>query len=412
MFSLKGEKTLTKILLMLIILFTIAISISAVLRYNNYYLLGNIQKMDNDDVKYIRSAWTLIDKGIFTYNNPQNPTVFIMPGHTILLAGFMKLFGLGQGGIQAFRIFQSILQGISVYLLFLIGRRCYNSKAAIIACIINAFYIPEFFSVGTILTEIEFKVFFLLLIYITIYAVETKNKKYYAAGGIIWGITCLFRPTAALYPIILFVLWIIYRYSLGEIIKFSAAALLAFVIVMSPWWARNYITFNRLIPMTLSSGNPFLQGTYINYDQTVNYTPYSKDRDEIQTNNTEMETGKLRLSKYFKENPLKYIYWYTIGKTWRLWNAPFYWKEIFNIPYLSAEIIHYIILGLGLLGLIMTKALKKSGGIFIILPIVYITAAYLPFYTFSRYAYPVMPMVILLGGFGIYALLGKWFLMD
>lgn len=412
MFSLKGEKTWIKILLLVIISFTVTISVIAVLKYNNYYLLGSIEKMDNDDVKYIRSAWTLIKQGIFTYNNPQNPTVFIMPGHTILLAGFMKLFGLGQGGIEAFRIFQSVLQGISIYLLFLTGRKCFNSKVAILACLMNALYVPEYFSVGTILTEIEFKVLFQLLIYITICAVQAKSSKYYITGGIIWGISCLFRPTAALYPIVVFVLWIVYRYSFKEMIKYTAAALVAFSIVMSPWWTRNYITFNRFIPMTLSSGNPFLQGTYINYDQTVNYTPYSADLDEIQTNNIEMETGKLRLNKYFWESPLKYIYWYTIGKAWRLWNAPFYWKEILNISTFSVEIIHYIVLGLGLLGLIMTRVYKKTGWIFIALPIGYITAAYLPFYTFSRYAYPVIPMVILFGSFGIYTLLGKWFLID
>jgi 4-amino-4-deoxy-L-arabinose transferase-like glycosyltransferase len=412
MFSLKGEKIWIKILLILIVTFTITVSINAVLKYNNYYLLGSIEKMDNDDVKYIRSAWTLIDKGIFTYKNSQIPTVFIMPGHTIILAGFMKLFGRGQEGIEAFRIFQAILQGISIYILFLIGRRCFNSTVAIIACIINALYIPELFSVGLIMTEIEFKLLFLLLIYITIYAIIYKKKKYYMAGGVLWGITCLFRPTAALYPAIVFILWIVYRYSFREVLKYTTVVLVSFGIVMSPWWIRNYITFNRFIPLTLSSGNPFLQGTYINYDQSANYTPYFADNDEIQTNKIEMETGMLRLGKYFKENPLGYIYWYTLGKTWRLWSSPFYWKEIFNISIFSAGIFHYIILGLGVLGFYMSRAYKKSEGIFVILPIIYFTIAHLPFYTLPRYAYPVMPIVILLGAFGIYGFMGKWFLIE
>lgn len=412
MFSLKGEKIWVKILLILIVTFTITVSINAVLKYNNYYLLGSIEKMDNDDVKYIRSAWTLIDKGIFTYKDSQSPTVFIMPGHTIILAGFMKLFGREQEGIEAFRIFQAILQGISIYILFLIGRRCFNSRVAIIACIINALYIPELFSVGLIMTEIEFKVLLLLLIYNTICAIIYKKKGYYISCGVIWAIACLFRPTAALYPVVLFILLIVYRYSFREVLKYTAAVLVVFGIVMSPWWIRNYITFNKFIPLTLSSGSPFLQGTYINYDQSANYAPYSADKDEIQTNKIEMEIGMLRLGKYFRENTLGYIYWYALGKTWRLWNSPFYWKEIFNISIFSAGIFHYIILGLGVLGFYMSKAYKKSEGIFVILPIIYFTIAYLPFYTLSRYAYPVMPMVILLGAFGIYGFMGRWFLIE
>jgi hypothetical protein len=120
----------------------------------------------------------------------------------------------------------------------------------------------------------------------------------------------------------------------------------------------------------------------------------------------------LRLSKYFKENPFRYIYWYTIGKTCRLWSSPFYWKEIFNISVISAGISHYIILGLGVLGLFMSRTYKKSEMIFVVLPIIYFTIAYLPFYTFPRYAYPIMPMLMLLGAFGIYGFMGKWFLIE
>lgn len=172
------------------------------------------------------------------------------------------------------------------------------------------------------------------------------------------------------------------------------------------------MTFNKFIPFTLSSGNPFLQGTYINYDQSVNYTPYSVERDEIQSNKIEMETGMLRLQKYFREEPFRYIYWYALGKTWRLWNSPFYWKKILDVSFMSAGIYHYAVMGLGILGIFMTRAYKKTEGIFAVLPIIFITISYIPFYTFSRYAYPVMPMVILLGAFGIYGFLGKWFLIE
>ena len=42
--------------------------------------------------------------------------------------------------------------------------------------------------------------------------------------------------------------------------------------MMSPWWIRNYNIFHAFIPFTLATGNPMLQGTYINYDQSTKKT--------------------------------------------------------------------------------------------------------------------------------------------
>lgn len=34
------------------------------------------------------------------------------------------------------------------------------------------------------------------------------------------------------------------------------------LIVLGPWWARNYIQFDKFIPLTAGAGNPLLLGTY------------------------------------------------------------------------------------------------------------------------------------------------------
>jgi 4-amino-4-deoxy-L-arabinose transferase-like glycosyltransferase len=49
-----------------------------------------------------------------------------------------------------------ILQLLCLILLFCLGREVFGSKAAIIACAIDAFYLPEIVSQGFVLTEIEF----------------------------------------------------------------------------------------------------------------------------------------------------------------------------------------------------------------------------------------------------------------
>ncbi|HOJ08974.1 MAG TPA: glycosyltransferase family 39 protein [Clostridiales bacterium] len=398
-----NEKRWVKLSLALIIaLFTI-INVYSVLRYNDYFLLGSIEKADNDDVKYIGSAWTLLEKGMLTYHDVNVPTVYIMPGHTIIIAAITGIFGK-YGGITAFRLFQVLLQALSILLVFLIGRTVFNSSVGIIAAFINATYVSEIFVTGTILTEVEFKFLLLLLVYISINAIKTKKTRYYIEGGIVWGIACLFRPTIALYPVAILAAWLIYKYSFKEIFKFSIIVLVIFAAIMSPWWIRNYIVFNRFIPLTLSSGNPFLQGTYINYDQSKDYTPYTPSKDVIETNEIEMKTGIYRLKTYFVKYPLKYIYWYTFGKSWYLWNYPFYWKEIFGISVTMATVHHHLILIAGIPGIISIFGNKSLEGIFLITVILYFSLSYLPFYTFSRYSYPMMPLVMLFSSYAVFKL--------
>lgn len=408
MFSIKHEKKSIKVSIIIIAAIFFILQLIAIIKYNNYFLLGSLEKMDNDDVKYIRSAWTLLEKGMFTYHYTDQPTVFIMPGHVFLIAGIMKIFGKGDMGLTAFRIFQALIQTGSLYLIFLIGRRVFNSYAGIIACLIDALYIPEIASPGIILTEVEFKFLLLLLIYVSIYALETRKTKYYIWGGVVLGLGCLVRPTMATFPIVILILWFVYRYSFKECLKYTFVVLLMFVLAMSPWWVRNYLTFNRFIPLTLSSGNPFLQGTYIDYDQTRDYLGYEPAVDVIKNNEIEMETGKERLRTYFPENPGEYIKWYTIGKTYHFWRMPYYWRDIFKIDLIMAYRYHLITVFIGITGFLLSLRDKRKSSYILFLTILYFNLIHLPFFTMGRYAYPIIPLVIMYSGYYFYSVFTGW----
>ena len=101
MFSLKEESKKTKLILYTIMFIFFIIGTYTVIKYGDNYLLGNFNEWNNDDVKYVRSAWTLLDNGKFTYHNVNDETVFIMPGLPYTMAFFMSIFGKF-GGITAF----------------------------------------------------------------------------------------------------------------------------------------------------------------------------------------------------------------------------------------------------------------------------------------------------------------------
>ncbi len=402
MFRLQETKR-TKIILALIIGIFTLIGIFSVFYYGNSLLLGSLEKFNNDDVKYIRSAWTLLDTGKFTYQNPANPTVYIMPGLTFLLSFFMLFFGK-LSGIVAFKLFQVILQALSIYLLFLITRKLFNSKIGLIACLIDFFYTTELYTANLVLTESTFKFLLLLLIYITLLALEKKHLSLYLLGGIVWTAAIYFRPTIGAFPLIILILWIKEKYSWREIIKYTVSVLLVFIALMSPWWIRNYHIFDRFIPLTLSSGNPFLQGTFIHYDQSSGRISYPAGANEIEHDANEKEAGLERLKIYIPQEPIKYLYWYTLGKTLFFWSTPFYWKEILGSPFIFVYPYHVLILGFAIYGYIKHRKLhgkSSSNQRLILLTIVYFNLVYLPYYTFSRYAFPIMPLVMIWAAYGL-----------
>ena len=406
MFSLRDEKKIIKCSLLIIEITFIIVGMISIFKYGNSLLLGSLEKFDNDDVKYIRSAWNLIDNKMLSYENIKESTVYIMPGLTFVLAFFMIIFGKMQG-LVAFKIFQLIIQAGSIYLIFLIGRKVFSSRVGLIASIIDVIYVPELFVVNTILMECICKFLFLLLIYISIYAIKTKRSKLYIAGGIIWAISCLFKPTMAGYPIVILFVWIKSKYKFSEILKYTTLVLLIFCAIMSPWWVRNYKEFNSFIPFTKSAGNPFLQGTFINYDQSEGFgVPYVKSENTIENDKNETKAGLQRLQKYGAKQPIKYIFWYTIGKTFFFWRGPFYWKIIFKIPLLIAISIHVIILLLGILGIV--KGSKKNLNVALLISILLLlNLTYLPFYTFERYSYMAMPLVMVFAALSIDEIIRK-----
>lgn len=396
-----------KIYFILVVFFIVEIFV--IMSQGSNLYLGDFNLMNNDDVKYIRSAWTLVEEGRFVYHDVNEPTVFIMPGYTIILSFFILVFGKFTG-IIALRVFQCILQVIALYLLYSISKKVFNNKVAWIAVILNMIYIPEIITPGLILTETVFKFLLILLVYISLKGLESRRMIFYFLGGIVWSLGMLMRPTIALYPIVILIMMIIYKYSLKEIVLRCILVLSVFIIIFTPWWVRNYTVFKRFIPFTLSSGNPFLQGTYINYDQNKDFLGYTPSNSAIEKDKVEMETGITRLKNHFPNNKLEYILWYTIGKTIYYWECPFYYYNLMNFhfsTFIISIIYHIVLIFLALISIFLMRYYRGKDIILIISVILYFNIVYLPYFTCSRYAYPTMSFIIILASHVLYISFSK-----
>lgn len=415
MFSLKNEKRYIKIILIAMCSIFFAICLFTIFKYGNSTMLGNIDKPDNDDAKFVRSAWILADTGKYIYQNITWDTTFMMPGLTYTLSFITLIFGK-LGGLTAFRIIQAIIQTLSLLLVFFMGRKLFDSKVGIIAMVINSLCIWEIWTSNLILTESFFKFFVLNMIFFCIYALEENKIKYYIAAGIFWSLSTLFRPTIALFPIVILIMWIIKKYKFKDILKNTLLVSLIFCAALSPWWIRNYKLFNKFIPLTKAVGNPMLQGTFINYDQTakaadgLDYSQFKLNGEGEQADNDhDIQISKYRLQKLFWKQPLQFIGWYTIGKTIYQIAIPFYWKEILGVHFYAAMIYYLIIMTLSIIGIIkyFKDKTKNKTSILLFLTIIYFILVYLPFYTCARYFYPAMPYVIIFSAYGLLYFINK-----
>lgn len=418
MFNLKNENKFIKILLAISCTLLFSLIIFSIFYYGNSTLLGNFYSPNNDDVKFIRSAWILANTGNYTYHKPPAPTAFMMPGLSYTLAFLMKIFG-EFGGITALRIVQAVLQVLSLLLIFFIARKLFNSKVAIVSVILDLACIAEIWVPNLVLTETFFKFFVLCLVYFSLYALEENKTKYYVLGGVALALAALFRPTIGLYPVLILIIWIIKKIKFKQALKYTLIVIAAFSLIMSPWWIRNYHVFGRFIPFTMATGNPMYQGTFIYYDQSTkatdgldykNYNTKDPKLSEFQRNEMEIAASKYRLKNLFPKEPFKFIYWYTIEKGWTQIRAPFYWRgETFGVSTSSAKKYHQILLLLGTLGIIIYLK-SKNKNILAVLPvtlIIYFILVYLPFYTMGRYFYPAMPYLIIFAAYFIISILKK-----
>jgi 4-amino-4-deoxy-L-arabinose transferase-like glycosyltransferase len=379
----------------------VIILISFIIKLVLVFIYQNRLTLSSDDLNYVKSAAVLIKRGIYTFHNLNEPTVFVTPTYPFFLALVFRVFGYSLQGMQAVRIIQAVFSCVTILLTYLIAKELFNERVGLLASFFVAFYIPNIITVGFILTETLFTMLLCLLIYLSLFFAKRPAKARFAVLGVLWAVITLCRPTIALYPVMLFIyLFWEKRLKIVEMAKLGGIMFITFAVIMSPWWVRNYMEYGEFIPLAASSGNPFLQGTYVNYEQTPeNIVYYKLGKNAFETNKTETEVAKMRIKQEFKRDFARYFKWYTIDKAWLLWGTVFYWKGFFKIPLEFVIFCHYVLIYSALCGtlILLFKNLKKYS--LIIMLLLYYTAVHCVYMAFDRYAFPLIPLVTIISSY-------------
>lgn len=352
----------------------------------------------SDDREYLRSARILLAEGTLTYNDPSRPTAFITPAYPGFLALVMIATGTGPEAAQAGRLLQAFMITAALWLLYRIGSRLFDERTALLAVILCSLYPPLWVISNFVFTESLFILALFLLLLVALRAEERPTLPNALLFGLAWAAAVYVRPTVALWPGVFFLLLAFRkRIPFLRLLRCGLTAALVFTLCLAPWWVRNErVSGGEFIPLTKSSGNPLLLGTYpwtvpalfLDEQRTWHTTDNLWVNDELDTRH-----AVERLKDGFTHRFWVYASWYTVGKFLLFWGDVFYWLPLPGIPLALAVAAHYALLIPGFIGLYRNRKRRDAATLLSLLG--YFSLLHMVYLPHSRYALPLMPLVIL-----------------
>ncbi len=366
-----------------------------ILRLFVLFTEGDRMFLGTDDDNYRESAEILLHQGILTYAGWHEPTVFIMPGYPIVLAAVFA--AVGSTSWLAARLIQVGVSLVALWFAVKLGTRLGGRWVGIVSGALLAVYPPNLTSPSFLLTETIFTCLLLMTLYYFARAEETGGVGWFALTGLVLGLSVYFRPTSGLLPFV-FGVYLLFRGYSWEKAVFRVGIMGAVVVIcLSPWIVRNYLIYREFIPFTVSGGNPFLRGTYINGNINEKFPWIEGNR--ILSDKAQMEYGKKRLVEGFRTNFRGYLYWYTVGKFVDFWGGPFYYKELTYLPAYWVNLFHRVLLLAGTGGLLLGLWRRKPLALLFLLVSGYFTFLHLVYLTGPRYSYPVVQLAVILAAY-------------
>lgn len=382
-----------------------------------------------DQNQYLSVAWGISQHGLYAdYSR--------LYGYGLLITPFIKIFGLSNP--FPWQLFQAILDTLSAFLVYIIGKKIFKKEKAAFWGFI--FYLFNPFTsayVGVMLTEITAVFFMALIFFLYLHLLETRKISILLLLGLILGYFVQVRPSF-LYFTIFFLVWLlflIYKTFKPNKHKIILCIILP-IIYFVPFLyniAANFKTFHELA--ILSVDRFFFRDVYISL--IIDKIPRtSRDPFYIwpgealyvwgvfSTPQTTVERKEMA-DKYYhlgmtliKKDPLKFI-------ISRVKKMRYVWEKHYLFPYRlesTNAIINFLVywaniclLALSLFGLIMfsrkikseKQNIEKTSIHIIIFLFSYITLAHMFSTGEERFSLPAYPFVFMFAGFGIFLLLNQ-----
>jgi 4-amino-4-deoxy-L-arabinose transferase-like glycosyltransferase len=190
--------------------------------------------------------------------------VFRTPGYPVVLSAPIRMFGAGPEGIWAARVEAALLGLLAVGGVWCWARMLFDDRTSLMAAGLAAIY-PGAISTSTfILSEAPFCPLMVanLVLWTRAERAATTGGRWGAAcvAGMLAGLATLMRPSWLLFAPFALGLGMLRGGPWRLRLELAAAMLLGLILVMSPWWVRNWQVVGQFVPTSLQVGASLYDG--------------------------------------------------------------------------------------------------------------------------------------------------------
>lgn len=261
------------------------------------------------------------------------PTAWIPPAYPYFVAGVFRTFGI-YSVASAFVILslQALISALTCLPVYFISYRSFGERAALWAGWAWALFpYGIYFPVERIWPTWLATLLFAILFLITLRLEDSDSTWNWAAFGVLWGATALVEPSViSVLPAL--TLWAGYRLytqrreTTAHIMARIAIAAVAFIVVVSPWFLRNYRTFHQFIPfrdnlgLELRMGNNGDNSTWANYDIGPWHSEAEWQEFQKIGELNYMAVKKRQALEFMRSHP-GYVAWTTVRRIGYIWTG-------------------------------------------------------------------------------------------
>jgi len=331
------------------------------------------------------------------------PSAFMPPGLPMLYYSIFKFFGDNYTGYLVILLINTLLSVISVILSYIFSKEFFNKNTAVLTSIYVCCSPILIFSSVNFNSIIIYQVL-LLLVFIILNRINTRDLgKGLREGtilrsiiilGIALGLFLYFRAES-LFFVLAFFLYFVFK----KHFKNAFLIIIISAIMISPWTLRNYITFDKFIPVTSSFGYNFYTGhgddsSTLVYKEKIG--EISEDRF-FEINQSEM-AFKLAM-EYINAHPAEELR-ESLNKIYSLWIIDIYRDSAKEPVYLIIWIPTLILFFLGTFFIIRNKSRSKSiASVYIYL--LFSTLLTVVFFNIPRYQIQMSIVIIPISMYGL-----------